>query len=542
MYKKYIFVILLAAVSFFMNNTALPTDIMEARNMVTAREIADEGNWLVPTMNGTLRLEKPPLPTWVAATVETVMPDSLAAQRAVAGIMGTIWTIFFFLLVKTISKNEDLSLLSVIVLLTCYQVVLMGRTATWDIYCHAFMTGAIYFLTKGLMNDGGKKWFWLPAAGTMMGLSFLSKGPVSFYAMLLPMLITSMAMPGFSLKGKWDAAAVMILLCIVTGGWWYAWLFTFHHHEMTVVMTKETGAWTGHNVRPWWYYWRFFTETGIWTIPVLASRAIPYWKKTIKDVRPYLFSVTWMVTALILLSLLPEKKMRYLLPMMVPCSMCTASLLMHLHTAADKAGRLLFRANGMLTASVTILLPVILYDTKMIDEKLLIILCPLFAILAVFIMREVTKHNVMRFAAGVGCVFMLTECFLLGGIGGLFGNKDRYSIHETRKMKALNGMRMYHPAHEPLRIELVYEAGRKILPLDLADSNAIKARLPFVLVSNGNVHEVMPKGIIDNVDTTRIGIFDDNKHPRGNRHYTNEFINNVTIIKEKTHHEQDKEL
>lgn len=109
-------------------------------------------------------------------------------------------------------------------------------------------------------------------------------------------------------------------------------------------------------------------------------------------------------------------------------------------------------------------------------------------------------------------------------------------------MKALNGMRMYHPAHEPLRIELVYEAGRKILPLDLADSNAIKARLPFVLVSNGNVHEVMPKGIIDNVDTTRIGIFDDNKHPRGNRHYTNEFINNVTIIKEKTHHEQDKEL
>lgn len=63
---------------------ALPTDIMESRNIITAREMVSDGNWLVPTMNGELRLEKPPLPTWVAGGIEKVFPDSLSAQRAAA--------------------------------------------------------------------------------------------------------------------------------------------------------------------------------------------------------------------------------------------------------------------------------------------------------------------------------------------------------------------------------------------------------------------------------------------------------------------------
>lgn len=56
--------------SFFVNLEQLLSDLMEQRKLVTAREIADEGNWLVPTKNGELRLQKPPLPTWVDGVVE----------------------------------------------------------------------------------------------------------------------------------------------------------------------------------------------------------------------------------------------------------------------------------------------------------------------------------------------------------------------------------------------------------------------------------------------------------------------------------------
>jgi len=41
--------------------------IMEARNFITAREMITDGNWILTTMNGGPRYEKPPLPTWITA-------------------------------------------------------------------------------------------------------------------------------------------------------------------------------------------------------------------------------------------------------------------------------------------------------------------------------------------------------------------------------------------------------------------------------------------------------------------------------------------
>ena len=52
----------------------------------------------------------------------------------------------------------------------------MGRTATWDIYCHAFMMGAIYYLYLALRQNPCK-WTYFIGAGIFMGLSFLGKVP-----------------------------------------------------------------------------------------------------------------------------------------------------------------------------------------------------------------------------------------------------------------------------------------------------------------------------------------------------------------------------
>ena len=42
-------------------------NIMEARNFNTAREMLEHNNWVLTTMNGEPRYEKPPLPTWLTA-------------------------------------------------------------------------------------------------------------------------------------------------------------------------------------------------------------------------------------------------------------------------------------------------------------------------------------------------------------------------------------------------------------------------------------------------------------------------------------------
>ena len=45
----------------------LEVTIMEARNFISAREMLTDGHWILTTMNGEARYQKPPLPTWLTA-------------------------------------------------------------------------------------------------------------------------------------------------------------------------------------------------------------------------------------------------------------------------------------------------------------------------------------------------------------------------------------------------------------------------------------------------------------------------------------------
>ena len=90
----WLILVILLFCTFFVHNQAIFVDIMESRNLVTAREMVSDGNWLIPTMNGELRLEKPPLPTWIAAMVETVSPDNLMLQRSMAGLAAVLLVSF----------------------------------------------------------------------------------------------------------------------------------------------------------------------------------------------------------------------------------------------------------------------------------------------------------------------------------------------------------------------------------------------------------------------------------------------------------------
>jgi 4-amino-4-deoxy-L-arabinose transferase-like glycosyltransferase len=528
-----VFVIILSLVTFFAFNAALPTDIMESRNIVTARDMAASGNWLVPTMNGELRLEKPPLPTWVAGAIETVCPRSLSAQRAAAGVMGLMWTLFLYGFAQLLTGRRRFALLTVMVFLTSYHIVVMGRTATWDIYCHAFMMGGIYCLTRGLLDDRRRQWRWFPAAGLMMGLSFLSKGPVSFYTLLLPALIAVIAFLHPSLKGKWPAFVAMIVICLVVGGWWYAYLLLCQPQAVDAVIHKETGAWTDHNVRPWYYYWRFFTETGVWTVMMLAALAIPYWKKVANDRRTYLFAIVWTLSALVLLSLMPEKKIRYLLPMMAPCALCVACLIEQTLTTSDKVGVIALSVTGYIVAVVCLTLPVAVVVLKWVSLSLAVAIVALAIALAIWLIRSTLKRQLMHVVYGICLLFMLLECFLLSPIGKVFGNPDAHSISLTQTMPEARNLPFYHAKSDTLRIEIVYEAGKDILPIDCNDSIAVMRRLPFVLVSHGDAAQVLPQAVLQRVDTLSLGTFDDNKHPRSDRHYTKEFLTKATVIKAK---------
>lgn len=529
-------ILVLCIFTFFVNNGILHSDIMEARNIVTAREMVYDGHWIVPTMNGEIRIAKPPLPTWIAGAVEKICPNNIAAQRLMPALAATMLVLFFILFALKISNGDiRFAFISALLLLTCYNIVQIGRLATWDIYCHAFMMSAIYFLFCAL-TERKKLLRNMIITGILFGLSFLSKGPVSFYALLLPFIVVLPCLNRIEMKGRWWSFVVMLVIFMAVSSWWYIYIMLEHPTLAMVAWHKESSAWAGHNVRPWYYYWNFFTETGVWTVLMLTTLAIPFWLHRIKNKKLYLFAISWTFAQLFLLSLMPEKKTRYLVPMMIPCCLSMGCVVNHwVKGKMDKVSNVLFNINVVTLIIVVLLISVLLFflwDKDLMSLALFIISEIVMAEISIIIFSAMYKKNAFNMVGGIAVLFLFVESALMPSFGRIFSNPNRKSIALTQNDKRLVGMPFYHNDKECIQIEEVYAANRKILPMNFCKSSVVR-HLPCVIVTEKYAGQELSHEIIADVDTTFIGRFDDNNRWKLQKHRGRNFVYYVTLLKHK---------
>lgn len=521
-------------ITFFVNNHVIEPDIMESRNLITAREMVYDGNWLVPTMNGDLRLEKPPLPTWFAAGAEVLAPDNISAQRFMAGCAALVLILFFWKFAKYILHISPI--IPSLILCTCYNFILMARTATWDIYCHAFMMGAIYFMARALLSPG-PQWSRLSLSGILIGLSFISKGPVSLYALFLPFIVAFGWMYRPSIKGKILPIGVMILIAVAIGCWWFIYVRIAVPEAFDSVIAKESGSWINHNVRPWWYYWQFFLESGIWSLLLLTSIFVPLFFSKQRTNSQWLFSLTWMLGSLVLLSLLPEKKPRYLLPLLIPASYLMASQIRFWNKTfgINKFSRcesIIFRINAGLLFVVTLVLPVLAWIFAVVPGYMSVGLWILFTIAdlgATIILGYAVWRRIPDFMiAGVTVVFLAAVCFAMPSVAKIAGNPDKHSLSLSRNVEELKDIPFYYLDGEPLRIELVYAADKKISPIDL---DTIDRVVPCALLSHKEASAILDSLGVSGLQIREIDFYDDNPFPKGSKRYKPDFLYHLTLIK-----------
>lgn len=302
----------------------LEVTIMEARNFVTAREMLTDGNWILTTMNGEPRYEKPPLPTWLSAISGAIFGiNSVWAMRFPAVLMVMLLGSMIYTLSRKLTLTKRNSLINALVSITSLYVILIVFEAPWDIYAHAFMLTAIYCIFKGLSEDTsrGNISTWLIAA-ICLGASILSKGPVSLYVLFLPFLIAYLVVYRRETgRRKWLPLTLVLLGGLLLGFSWYGYVRAIDPETFAAIASKETGNWTSYNVRPFYYYWSFFVQSGLWTIPAFISLLYPYLKTRVSNRKAYRFTFLWTIIAVILLSVIPEKKSRYLMPVLIPLAM-----------------------------------------------------------------------------------------------------------------------------------------------------------------------------------------------------------------------------
>ena len=294
-------------------------NIMEARNFITAREMIVDGNWLLTTINGEPRYQKPPLPTWLTAFSALIFGlKNIAALRLPAAIMGLFTIMISYALALKFTRNKAYALWSGLILTTSFYVVFAARNGQWDIFTHSFMMGGIFCLYQ-LFEHPKSKWRYALLTGIFFGASFMSKGPVSIYALFLPLVLAKAIVSGLRhLKANIAPLTLVLVVGLITALWWHAYINIADPENLKAITEKEAINWTNYNVKPFYYYWSFFIQSGLWTIPAVLSLAYPYLKTRVFNGKAYALSFWWTVCALVLLSLIPEKKPRYLLPVLIP--------------------------------------------------------------------------------------------------------------------------------------------------------------------------------------------------------------------------------
>ena len=356
---------IMVALMLLPNLHIMQVTIMEARNFITAREMITDNNWILTTMNGEARYQKPPLPTWLSAISAMIFGLKVYVLRLPTVFMVMVIAVYIYKLSFTLLHNNVHSLINACIAFTSFYVVGITVEAPWDIYAHGFMIIAIYHLFQ-LFQKENNYWKHTLIAGLCLGLSFLCKGPVSLYALFLPFLLAYAFTYKFkNFRPKTFSIFSVLILMLCVGGWWFVYVRLIDPETFSHITTKETSNWGSYNIRPFYYYWSFFTQSGIWTIPAFIGLLFPYLKTRVKHLKAYKFSFYWTLIAVVLLSVIPEKKSRYLMPVLIPLAINTGFyidyLIRRFKTLQDRKETFPVYFNFGLIASIGVLFPVLAY-------------------------------------------------------------------------------------------------------------------------------------------------------------------------------------
>ena len=531
--------LLIAFFAFVVNNGAIEANIMEARNLTTAREMLQKGNWFFPTMNGELRLEKPPLPTWTAAMMMYFSgDDNLSLLRLPAALAALLMVFFLFKLTRVLTEDKLLPFLVAATASTSFYIFFLARDISWDIFCHSFMIGAIWLFHKGL-KKGGSSLPELAGAGVLMGLSFLSKGPVSFFSLLLPYLIARSFSYGWGGASKQKTGiALMVLITLVISLWWPIMIWFSHPEFSALIAQQESTAWLNRSTRPFYHYWSFAAQSGIWAIMAMIALYYPYARPRIKEFGNYTFLALWVVIAVVLLSLFPEKKERYLLPVLLPLSLLTAfyfRYLIHAFQACvlEKSDQVIIRMNALLLTLVSFSIP--LAVVFMLNGKIapnagpMIMIFILFWSLAALLLGAFLKKNPLwLWIAMVGMV--LSVCLTLMPLAPKLAltNPDYRSYKELRHRGDLKDVPFFFNGEISGKfIEVIYNSGHEVKAWNPAMQPQLPSVLPIIFLSNEDPTKLLPEEIQKNHHIEVIGHFDGNMGKKGGNIVLSNYVTKI---------------
>ena len=488
----------------------LPVSIMEARNFNVAREMLTENNWFLTTMNGLPRYEKPPFPAWFTTPFAQIFGlQNVWAYRIPTSIFSILGIVYFYKLIRIWSSTR-IAFYSALILATSFYYIVIRFEAPSDIYTHVTMLMGLYFLFKKFPDIN---WQNVIFGSFFLGLSVLSKGPVSLYALFLPFILAYFLSFKVRVKDHILMIVSSLIIGLIIGGSWYAYVRFADPQVFAEIAKTETQNWTSYHVRPFYYYWSFFIQSGVWTIPALFSLAYPYFKNKLKEAKPYKFSFLWTIIALILLSVIPEKKPRYLVPVLIPLAFNTALVLQYLIKNKQlKISKIFDYLHYViiLLISLGILAIPLFFQKPQPEYWFLYSLLALFALGIAFLTFKNLKQEEYSnlFWSNILLILMIT---LVGQSGVfMFKQNEHYNPLRVKKLENSNLSTYYFRSLAP---EVIWEYGKISKPL----SKNKTLKKPFRVLVPHDVLQAFKSQYPEIAKEASVKTFDRNYYRKGER-------------------------
>jgi 4-amino-4-deoxy-L-arabinose transferase-like glycosyltransferase len=292
------------------------------------REMVADGHWLVPYLNGAVYTEKPPLYFWLSALpallTGTLIPLWLRLPSTLSAI-GCLW-LTYRMGARLFTARAGLFAAGVLATSLLFaltsQITRMDMPLTLIIlavlYCYIRSMEAEGEEQSPMSTDAGHAWRWALALYPLVGLSFLTKGPIG---PVLPGFII-----GSVLLWQWNWRGVMrlrpitgtLLACAVVLPWLVpAVLQAGIGYANVIILQQSVGRAISSfsHGRPFYYYLYTFPVTFLPWLFFLPIAFLWLWRRreALQWRLPFLLS--WTVGLFLFLSVMSGKLVIYLLPL-----------------------------------------------------------------------------------------------------------------------------------------------------------------------------------------------------------------------------------
>ena len=188
----------------------------EARNSECAREMMQRNDWIVPTFNGELRTDKPPLHYFFMIISYKIFGVNEFAARFFSAVMGLLTVLITYFYTKRL-LNDFTAFCAAVVLVSSSHFLFEFRLAVPDPYLIFFIALGLFSAFTWLQQNNIAQ---LYIAGAALGLAILAKGPVALALPGLCILIWTAFTKKWKTIFTWHLIPAFGLLSVITLPWY----------------------------------------------------------------------------------------------------------------------------------------------------------------------------------------------------------------------------------------------------------------------------------------------------------------------------------